>query len=72
MRSPKYPELSKRVTVVVSIAGAVGGSPLAENTSQSLLNVLAYIPQSGCEIGDDKALESIHTETRKIWLANNA
>jgi len=67
----QFPELSQRVVAVVSVAGAVGGSPLAENTSQSLLNMLAYIPQSGCETGDDKALESLHTETRQTWLENN-
>lgn len=66
-----YPELQKRVLAVVSVAGAIGGSPLANNASQSHLNLLSYIPMSGCEIGDEKAIESLHTETRKEWLANN-
>lgn len=66
-----YPELQKRVVAVVSVAGAIGGSSLANNASQSHLNLLSYIPMSGCEIGDEKAIESLHTETRKEWLENN-
>jgi len=67
----KYPELQKRVVAVVSIAGAIGGSPLADNASQSHLNTLSYIPVSGCDLGDEKALQSLHTETRKAWLKDN-
>jgi len=66
-----YPELAQRVVAVVSVAGAVGGSPLANDTKQSYLDLLAYIPMSDCDIGDEKALESLHTETRKQWLDNN-
>lgn len=67
----KYPQLQKRVVAVVSVAGAIGGSPLADNTRQSHLNLLAYIPMSGCDFEDEKAIESLHTETRKKWLENN-
>ena len=58
----KYPELQKRVVAVVSIAGAIGGSPLANTASQSHLNILSYIPISGCDIGDEKALQSLPKE----------
>ena len=66
-----YPELRERVVAVVSVAGAVGGSPLANSANQSHLNLLEYIPMSGCESGDNKAIASLHTETRKTWLADN-
>jgi len=67
----KYPQLQEKVVAVVSVAGAVGGSPLANNTDQSSLNLLTYIPMSACDSGDEKAIESLHTKTRKAWLANN-
>ena len=67
-----YPEIRQRVVAVVSIAGAIGGSPLAGETEQSRLNLLSYIPWSGCEIGDEGALESLLPETRREWLERNA
>ena len=66
-----YPEVSSRVVAVVSLAGAVGGSPLADDTKQSTVNMLAHVPKSGCDTGDKGAMASLHTQTRKDWLANN-
>jgi len=66
-----HPELRERVVAVISVAGAVGGSPLANAARQSHLNLLSYIPMSGCEMGDNKAIESLHTENRQRWLAEN-
>jgi len=66
-----YPEVRSRVVAVVSLAGAVGGSPLAKDTKQSTANLLAHVPGSGCETGDEGAMASLHTETRKNWLKNN-
>ena len=66
-----YPEVRSRVVAVVSLAGAVGGSPLAEDAKQSTANMLAHVPRSGCDTGDEGAMASLHTETRKNWLTNN-
>ena len=35
-----YPELAQRVAAVVSVAGAVNGSPLADDASPSMLTLL--------------------------------
>ena len=59
-----YPEVRSRVVEVVSLAGAVGGSPLAEDAKQSTLNMLAHVPRSGCDTGDKGAMASLHTHTR--------
>lgn len=67
-----YPEVRDQVVAVVSLAGAVGGSPLAEGTKQSKIDMLAHIPRSGCDEGDNGAIASLQPETRKTWLANNA
>lgn len=66
-----YPEVRSRVVAVVSLAGAVGGSPLAEDAKQSTANFLAHLPNSGCEKDDEGALASLYTQTRKNWLADN-
>ncbi|MEN8174153.1 MAG: hypothetical protein ABFS23_00205 [Pseudomonadota bacterium] len=67
----RYPEIRERVVAVVSVAGAVGGSPLAENASQATMNLLAYLPKSGCETGDKGAVESLRPETRRKWFSEN-
>jgi len=67
-----YPELQQRVAAVVSIAGAVGGTPLANAATQSMLNLLQYFPDAECEPGDEGALESLKPEVRKSWLASNS
>ena len=67
----RYPELREQVAAVVSVAGAVGGSPLIEDMKQSHLNLLSSIPKSACDTGDEGAIESLHPQTRKKWLADN-
>jgi dienelactone hydrolase len=67
-----YPELQQRVAAVVSIAGAVGGSPLANTVKQSVLNLLQYFPDAECDPGDEGALESLRPEVRKRWLATHS
>ena len=66
-----YPDFQQRVAAVVSIAGAVGGSPLANTVTQSVLNLLQYFPDAECDPGDEGALESLKPQVRKNWLANH-
>ena len=67
-----YPDLQQRVTAVVSAAGAVGGSPLANDTTQSMLNLLHHFPDAECNPGDEGALESLKPEVRQRWLASHS
>ena len=67
-----YPELHNRVAAVVSLAGAVGGSPLANDAKQSMLNLFRHFPGAECELGDQGALESLKTINRKRWLATHS
>jgi hypothetical protein len=67
-----FPDLQERVAAVVSVAGAVGGSPLANDATQSMLNLLQYFPDAECDPGDEGALESLKPEVRKRWLANHS
>jgi len=66
-----YPEIRKQIAAVVSMAGAIGGSPLANDATQSQLNLLQHWPDADCTPGDGGALESLRSATRKKWLAEN-
>lgn len=66
-----YPEIRSRIAAVVSAAGAVGGSPLANDATQSQLELLRHWPGAQCTKGDGVAVESLRPVTRKAWLAQN-
>jgi dienelactone hydrolase len=66
-----YPEIRGRVAAVVSAAGAVGGSPLANDAEQYQADLLRYFPGATCQSGDGGAVESLRPATRKAWLAQN-
>ena len=66
-----FPDLQQKVAAVVSVAGAVGGSPLANDMTPSSLDFLQYFPDAECTPGDEGALESLKPEVRKRWLANH-
>lgn len=66
-----YPELHPRITAVISVAGAVGGSPLASAADQKDLNIMKHFPGSDCGEGDGGALDSLKPSTRRAWLAEN-
>jgi hypothetical protein len=65
----EYPEVASAVSAVVSISGAVGGSPLAEQSSRWTLDLLASIPGSECEKSTETALDSLSPGPRHAWLA---
>jgi hypothetical protein len=63
-----YPEMASRVVAVVSLAGAVSGSPLALDASQDQANLLTKVPQSDCDQGDGGAVEALKPDVRELWL----
>jgi pimeloyl-ACP methyl ester carboxylesterase len=67
-----YPEIVPRISAVISVAGSVGGSPLANTAEQNQLNVMRYFPGSECSEGDGGALESLRPNVRRTWMAENA
>jgi len=66
-----YPELRSRVAAVVSIGGAVGGSPLANDAEQYQANLLRHFPKATCTTGDGGAVASLRPGVRQAWLAAN-
>jgi len=63
----RYPEVRSRVAAVVSVAGAVGGSPLADDAKDSIVNLMRMIPGSACQAGDGTALDALRPLTRTRW-----
>jgi hypothetical protein len=66
-----YPEIRSRIAAVVGVAGAVGGSTVAEEVTQTELDLLKHWPGATCSTGDGDAVESLRPATRKAWLADN-
>jgi len=67
----RYPEVAARVQSVVSVAGAIGGSPLAAQAGGAYDLLLGWIPISHCPPGDGGVLDSLRETTRRDWLASN-
>jgi hypothetical protein len=67
----EYPEIRSRVAAVVSAAGAVGGSPLANDAEQYQADLLQHFPGATCAPGDGGAVQSLRPAIRREWLAQN-
>ena len=66
-----YPEIRSHVVAVVSVAGAVAGSPLAKDAEQYQAELLRYFPGSTCDAGDRGAVASLRPAMHQAWLARN-
>ena len=52
-----YPEIRRHVAAVVSAAGAIGGSPLANDAEQYQADLLRHFPGATCGPGDARRRE---------------
>ena len=66
-----YPEIHPYVAAMISVSGAIGGSPLANDVKDDAANLLTHLPGSECSEGDGLAVDSLRTTTRKAWLQAN-
>jgi pimeloyl-ACP methyl ester carboxylesterase len=64
----RYPEIVERVVAMVSVAGAVGGSPLADDAGQWQADLLRHWPDAKCGKGDEGAVDSLRPDVRKAWM----
>ena len=67
----EYPEIRPRLAAVVSVAGAVGGSALANDAQQYQADLLRHFPGATCDSGDGGGVESLRPGVRRAWLAQN-
>jgi len=66
-----YPELAERVRAVVSVAGAINGSALADAAAGPYDRSLKGISIPGCAPGDGGAVDSLRRPIRLNWLVEH-
>ena len=66
-----YPEIRPRIAAVVSAAGAVTGSLLAEDATESQADLMRHFPGATCTAGDDDAVRSLRPDVRRQWLTEH-
>lgn len=66
-----YPEIRPRIAGVVSLAGAIGGSPLAADTDERMAELFRFFPGAKCNGGDHHAVAALDPGVRKRWLAEH-
>jgi hypothetical protein len=67
-----YPELAPRVSAVLSVSGAVNGSPLADRYADAEYdNWLVGLFPGGCPAGDRGVLDSLSRTQQFRWLASH-
>jgi pimeloyl-ACP methyl ester carboxylesterase len=64
-----YPDLADRVDAVVSVAGAINGSPIANRMAKHYERWFADLAVDECPPGDGGAIESLRRPVRLEWLA---
>jgi hypothetical protein len=66
-----YPEIAKKVTAVLSVAGVINGTPLADKFAETYANWFKKTPIKECEPGDGGVLESLKRSAQFPWMAVN-
>jgi len=67
----EHPEIADRTAALITVAGAVGGSPVIDHTTGRTTALLRHNPFGDCSDGDGGVLESLQPESRHSWLADN-
>jgi pimeloyl-ACP methyl ester carboxylesterase len=65
----EYPEILGRVAAMVSVAGAIGGSPLADGYVHLYEHLLRDLAVPNCPVGDGQGMASITRAARQSSLA---
>jgi hypothetical protein len=67
----RYPEIHGRVAAILSAAGAVGGSALANDAEQAQADLLRHWPGAKCDEGDGGGVKSLRPDVRMAWMSQN-
>jgi pimeloyl-ACP methyl ester carboxylesterase len=67
----RYPELSSRTAAVVTLAGVISGTPIADDLSEVLRKFADQMFQGKCRPGEGQAFESLSRKERLAWLSTN-
>ena len=66
-----YPEIAKKVTAVLSVAGVINGTPLADKFAETYAKWFRKTLIKECEPGDGGVLESLKRSVQFPWMAAN-
>ena len=66
-----YPKLAKKVTAVLSVAGVINGTPVADKFADTYARWLKKTSVKACAPGDGGVLESLRRSVQFPWLAAN-
>lgn len=66
-----FPDLARRVSAVLSVTGAINGSPRADDADEDYRAWLADRDLLACDAGDGLAMDHLTRRYRMTWLANN-
>jgi hypothetical protein len=67
----RYPQTSKLVAAVISVAGAANGSPIADDLYEFYRNWLAGLPLPGCDPGTGEEVQDLRRDVRMEWWRRN-
>jgi hypothetical protein len=67
----RYPELSSRTAAVVTLAGVVSGTPIADDVPEVLKKLADQVFEGKCLPGEGRAFESLSRHERLKWLSAN-
>jgi hypothetical protein len=66
-----YPEIRPHIAAVVSVAGAIGGSKVADDASESMADMMRFFPGAECDQGDDQSVASLRPDVRRQWMSEH-
>ncbi len=66
-----FPGHAGQVDAVVSVAGSVGGSPLADTFDELYKFLFSHLPAGHCAPGDGDVVHSLRPDVRDQWLREN-
>jgi hypothetical protein len=67
----EYPEIAERVAAVLSVSGAINGSPIADWLSGFYARVFSWMPLPNCPQMDGGVVDSLRHEGQLQWLSSN-
>jgi pimeloyl-ACP methyl ester carboxylesterase len=67
----RYPELSHRTAAVVTLAGVISGTPIADDVPEFLKTFADQMFRGKCPPGEGRAFESLSRHERLKWLTAN-
>ena len=63
----RYPQMAPKIAAVVSVAGAMNGSPLADRLNPAFRKWLSALPMRRCDRGDGDEFEDLRRDARLAW-----